>query len=64
MIAGVAGAAGLAMALLGWAPGATWDATPRDLLLALDGRIAVRRALAPPAAGRADLEDLKTRIGG
>lgn len=64
MTAGVAGAVGLAMAMLGWAPGEAWDATPRDLLLALDGRIIVRRSLAPPVAGRADLEDLKARVGG
>jgi len=62
MSGGVAMAAGLAMALFGWAPGEAWAATPRDLLAALDARIAMRRALSPAPARRAELEDLKTRL--
>ncbi|MDD3446199.1 MAG: phage tail assembly chaperone [Zavarzinia sp.] len=62
MSGGVATAAGLAMALLGWTPGEAWAATPRDLLVALDARITMRRALSPVPARRAELEDLKTRL--
>lgn len=61
MSGGVAGAVALALGLFGWPPDAAWDASPLDLMLALDGR----RALAGPAPaplGRGEFEALKQRL--
>ena len=58
----MAKAVGLAMGLFGWPPCEAWNATPRDLLLALEARLAFRHVQKPPALSRADYETLKARL--
>lgn len=61
MSGGVAGAVALALGWLGWPPPAAWEATPLDLMLALEGRLALAGP-GLPALGRAEFETLKTRL--